>query len=154
MKTIELTRTLYRFSDGAITIARDDRSHCPNSDGKPSTNYEIVAAMAPMWQAAATALKKLDEMTSRQRSESGIYWKLKQSDEFYRCLDKLGYEIPKPFTATCRAEIVKDTYWRNRIVKHSFEWFCYGNKPRQGDFKLTIKAPYTREDIELLINFE
>lgn len=112
--------------------------------GHPS-NFETVKFMAEKgYQPAVSGLAKLEKMTSRQRSESGIYHKLQHTKEWVEAVSEIIGEKPfTPVTVEFTAEVIKDTPARRRTFMSATFWM---NAPE----KQEVKALYTGENITII----
>lgn len=100
-------------------------------------NYEVVEQMAIDGdREAISAIEKLKEMTSRARSESGIYYKMQQKKSFNETKAKL-YNV-----GVFKAVVVEFTAEISRNSKSRVDTF---NENSDAFGKSYVKIPYTNE---------
>lgn len=104
-------------------------------------NFETVQQMARNEHPPAQrALERLLPMTSRQRSQSGIYWKLRTEhpNQWTKATEQLlGVPPNKPITMTFSAEVPRSS--KSRL--EAFHAMCY---PHVND-GTTVDVPYVKE---------
>lgn len=87
-------------------------------------NYEVVEQMAKDGdQQAVSAIEKLKDMTSRQRSESGIYYKLQQKPLFNETKGKLYGVTPFESVIVTYSSEFKPTKSRIKCFERNAQWF-------------------------------
>jgi hypothetical protein len=139
MKEYTYTRAekLYLNPDGTLNYFQFGASN----HAIPSVNnFHVVKKMAELGcEPAVSAVRKLEAMTSRERSESGIYWKMQNEYETYFVAAKeqlLGIKALPKITVIFSAKVSRHSVSRERC----FRSMCAYHK--NGVIK---RIPYTNE---------
>ena len=141
MQTLTKKIKAYLNEDGKPCFDQFDFSASKNAGS--ITNYDIVKQMAANGSnAAKNAILRLEKMTSRQKSESGIYWNLKNihSHDWVKALSDLlgGIEPRKRVDLLFTAQVKAAT--KSRLK--TFGWLSASpyHYPQK-----TAKVPYCNE---------
>jgi hypothetical protein len=145
MKTLEKIFTAFQKDNGSLSFFEFDSDNT-SSTNACAGNYEIVEQMAKKNTDYLERLDKLSNMTSRQRSESGIYYKmkLKHNDDWNQAIFELTGKLPlKKVTVKCTASVTRIS--KSRLDTFRIHSHCL-NYP-----KFQTRIPYTKEN--MVLNF-
>jgi hypothetical protein len=128
---------MFRIANGTLDTCR----FCTLSKAGSYTNFDVVNKMSENdYKPAKSALVKLKNMTSRERSESGIYWKLQKTDAWVIAQEQLhGTAAGTPVIVKITSTVSRDSISRQRKFESMVFWY----KDRPGSH--SDRIPYTKE---------
>lgn len=145
--TYATTEKMYQNEDGTLDYFQFDGPYI--SGGVVCNNFQVVKKMAADgFSPAISALNKLENMTSRERSESGIYWKMQQTGEWVAAKSALTGQIPRKAVIVQGTSIVsRNSVSRARHFRHMMLRY---SRTAAGSY--TEKIPYCNEHMTITIS--
>lgn len=142
-KSINLTATEVAYISNVTGQLTSSEFETPSGHVAHCGNFKIVEQMASNGvESAISGFAKLQTMSSRERSESGIYYKLQQKKEWTIATEQLlGIAPNKAVTVTYTTTITKDTISRQRAFRY--------NSSIYGEAVKTAKVDYCNETITI-----